>query len=109
MHIYNLTFADSKSCLVIDPDPDEDASESLRSYQAMFKPGYLVSLDRVVAPPRTKLAWVRQTKTLWTLNLFTLSRLGPNLFHCFWPGGEVTGGKSDISAAVRLHWAQGLT
>jgi len=108
MKIYDLSFADGKSCRVIDPDPDEDASESLRSYQAMFQPGYLVSMDQVIAPPPAKLPWIRQTNTLWTLNLFALSRLGPDEFHCFWPGGEVTGDKDEISATVRLHWEEGL-
>lgn len=109
MHIYDLTFADGKSCRVIDPDPDDNQTESLRSYKAMFQPGYLFDMNQVIAPPPAKLPWVRQTNTLWTLNLFALSRLGPDLFHCFWPGGEVTGDKDEISAAVRIHWEEGLT
>lgn len=108
MKIYDLSFSDGKSCRVIDPDPDEDARESLRSYQAMFQPGYLISMDQVIAPPPAKLPWERQSKTLWTLNLFALSRLEDGTFHCFWPGGEVTGDKDEISATVRLHWQEGL-
>lgn len=109
MKIFDLSFADGKSCRVIDPDPDDNQTESLRSYKAMFKRGYLTDMNQVIAPPPAKLPWVRQTNTLWTLNLFALRRLGPDLFHCFWPGGEVTGDKDEISAAVRIHWEEGLT
>ena len=108
LKIFDLTFSDGRTCRVIDPDPIEDAGESLRSYQAMFQPGYLVGMEQVIAPPPAKLPWVRQTNTLWTLNLFALSRLGPDLFHCFWPGGEVTGDKDEISATVRLRWQEGI-
>ena len=109
MKIFDLSFIDGKTCRVIDPSPDDDEGESLRSYQAMFRPGYLVGMHRVISPPPAKLPWVRQTNTLWTLNLFALSRLGPDEFHCFWPGGEVTGDKDEISAAVRIHWQESLT
>ncbi len=108
MHVYDFQFSDGKTCRVIDPDPDDDAEESLRSYRMMFKPGYLISMEQVIAPPPAKLPWVRQTNTLWTLNLFALSRIGPDEFLCFWPGGEVTGDKDEISATVRLRWQEGI-
>lgn len=108
MLIFDLNFSDGKTCRVIDPDPDEDASESLRSYQAIFQPGYLLSMDQVIAPPPGKLPWIATKKGIWTLGLFILKRLDAETFHCFWPGGEVTGDKDEISATVRLHWEEGL-
>lgn len=108
MKIFDLTFSDGKSCRVIDPDPDEDAAESLRSYQAMFRPGYLASMERVIAPPPAKLPWAPQKKGLWTLGLFILRRLDAETFHCAWPDGEVTGDKEEISATVRLHYHEAV-
>jgi hypothetical protein len=108
MHIYDLSFSDGKTCRVIDPDPDEDAAESLRSYKMMFKPGYLVGMERIISPPPTKLPWQQQKKGLWTLGLFVLKRLDAETFHCFWPGSEVIGDKEEISATVRLRWAEGI-
>lgn len=107
MKIFDLSFSDGKSCRVIDPHPDEDEAGSLRSYQAMFQPGYLVSMDRAISPPPAKLPWQQQAKGLWTLGLFVLKRMNAETFHCFWPGGEVAGDKDEISATVRLHWAEG--
>lgn len=107
MHIYDLSFTDGKVCRHIVPQPQETEEEELRITQAIFC-GRLKSMERIITPPPAKLPWVRQTNTLWTLNLFALSRLGPDEFHCFWPGGEVTGDKDEISATVRLHWEEGL-
>lgn len=109
MKIFDLSFSDGKSCRVIDPDPSEDEGESLRSYRAMFQPGYLLGMERVIVPPPAKLPWQQQAKGLWTLGLFVLKRLDAETFHCLWPGGEVTGDKDEISAAVRIHWQEGLT
>lgn len=108
MHVYDLTFSDGKSCRVIDPDPIEDPAESLRSYQQMFQPGYLVEVCRVIQPPPERLPWVRQSNTVWTLGLFVLTRLEAGVLHCSWPGGEVTGDKEEISAVVRINWADGV-
>lgn len=108
MKIFDLLFIDNKTCRVIDPDPDDDEAESLRSYQAMFQPGYLVSMERIISPPPTKLPWEQQKKGLWTLGLFVLKRLDAETFHCFWPGGEVTGDKDEISATVRLRWHEAV-
>lgn len=108
MRIYDLSFIDGKSCRVIDPDPDENEAESLRSYQAMFQPGYLVDMERIIAPPPAKLPWQQQKKGLWTLGLFILRRLEADIFHCSWPGNEVTGDKDAISATVRLRWHEGV-
>lgn len=108
MKIFDLSFSDGRACRVIDPSPDEDASESLRSYQAMFQPGYLLGMERVIAPPPAKLPWQQQAKGLWTLGLFVLKRLDAETFHCAWPGCEVTGDKNAISATVRLRWAEGV-
>ena len=109
MQIFELKFSDGKSCTCLIPDPldSDDANEN--DLRGIFQPGYMVAADRVIPRPPTKLPWIRQSKTLWTLNLFALSRLPSGEFHCFWPGGEVTGGKDEISAAVRLHWEEGLT
>ena len=48
MRIFDLTFSDGKSCRVIDPDPEGNAEESLRGYQSMFQPGYLVGRFRLL-------------------------------------------------------------
>lgn len=107
MLIFDLTFTDGKACRYLCPDPEATEISERASLEAIFC-GRLKSMERIIAPPPAKLPWVRQTNTLWTLNLFALSRLGPDQFHCFWPGGEVTGDKDEISATVRLHWEEGL-
>jgi hypothetical protein len=106
LKIFDLSFSDGRTCRVIDPDPIEDAAESLRSYQAVFKPGYLVGMQRIVAPPPEKLPWKRQAEALWTIGAFALSRLPTGEFHCFWPGGELVGDKDAISATVRRLWVE---
>lgn len=108
MKIFDLAFSDGKTCRVIDPDPDEESAESLRSYQAMFQPGYLVGMERIISPPPAKLPWQQQKKGLWTLGLFVLKRLDAETFHCSWPGREVTGDKDEISATVRLHYHEAI-
>ncbi len=108
MLIFDLTFTDGKACRYLCPDPDANEKTERASLEAIFC-GRLKSMDRIVTPPPAKLPWERQTRTLWTLNLFALSRLEDGTFHCFWPGGEATGDKDEISAVVRLHWDEGLT
>lgn len=108
MLIFDLTFTDGKACRYLCPDPEASEHTERASLEAIFC-GRLASMERIVAPPPTKLPWERQSKTLWTLHLFALSRLEDGTFHCFWPGGEVTGDKDEISAAVRIHWQEGLT
>lgn len=107
MLIFDLTFTDGKACRYLCPDPEATEAIERASLEAIFC-GRLASMDRIITPPPARLPWVRQTNTLWTLNLFALSRIGPDEFHCFWPGGEVTGDKDEISATVRLRWNEGI-
>jgi len=107
MHIYDLSFADGKSCRCIVMEPCADTSEDIKGATNIFKPGYLQSMDRVMAPAPTKIPWKKQAASLWTCQGFALSRLESGQFHCFWPGGEITGGKDEISAAVRENWQKG--
>ncbi len=107
MKIFDLSFSDGKTCRVIDPDPDDDAEESLRSYRMMFKPGYLLGMTRIIAPPPERLPWARAADG-WMIGGFTLSKMADGSFHCFWPGGEVTGDKDVISSAVRENWHLGV-
>lgn len=106
MLIFDLTFTDGKACRYLCPDPEATEATERGSLEAIFC-GRLASMVRIIAPPPEKLPWKRQHATLWTLGLFALSRLPNGEFHCFWPGGEVTGGKDEISAAVRENWAKG--
>lgn len=107
MRIYDLTFTDGKQCRHIVPQPQETEEEELRITQAIFC-GRLKSMARIVAPPPERLPWKRQTETLWTLGLFALSKMADGSFHCFWPGGEVTGDKDVVSSAVRENWSFGV-
>lgn len=104
MKVFDLHFTDGKSCRCIIPEPESDADE-LSALRDMFGADRLESMRRIIAPPPEKLPWKRQSANLWTLGLFALSKLPDGSFHCFWPGGEVSGGKEDISAAVRQHWS----
>lgn len=108
MNFYDLVFADGKTGRCIIMEPDEDPAVDVTGVHSIFSDGYLVTMDRVIAPPPARLPWKRRTETLWTLGLFALSRLPDGQFHCFWPGGQVTGGKEEISAAVRENWANGV-
>lgn len=104
MKIFDLSFSDGRTCRVIDPDPEGNAEESLRGYQSMFQPRYLVGMVQVVAPPPTKLPWKRVANGRWVMGSFELIRSVSGVFHCTWPGGEVAGNKDIISAAVRENW-----
>jgi hypothetical protein len=107
MLIFDLEFTDGKACRYLCPDPEATVESERASLEAMFC-GRLASMVRIITPPPAKLPWKRQHKTLWTLGLFALSRLDTGEFHCFWPGGEVTGDKDAISAAVRRNWSLGV-
>lgn len=107
MHVLDLQFSDGKSCRVIDPNPGDDPAESLRGFQAIFKPGYLVDITRIIAPPPERLPWIRQSNTVWTCALFVLERLEAGVLRCTWPGGEVVGDRDEVSAAVRINWLAG--
>lgn len=107
MLIYDLTFTDGKQCRHIVPEPQDTEEEEFRITQAIFC-GRLKSMERIITPPPTKLPWQQQKKGLWTLGLFVLKRLDAETFHCFWPGGEVTGDKDEVSATVRLNWDCGI-
>jgi hypothetical protein len=106
MKIYDLFFTDGRQCRHIVPQPQETEEEELRITQAIFC-GRLASMVRIIAPPPEKLPWEQQRKGLWTLGLFILKRLDAEAFQCSWPGGEVIGDKDEISATVRLNWAEG--
>lgn len=110
MKIFDLSFADSKSCRVIDPEPIEDESESLRSYQAMFQPGYLVSMEQVIAPPPEKLPWKRVANDRWELAGFKLRKCdddpdGSKVW-CLSYADQIlyANDKDVISSAVRENW-----
>lgn len=105
MKIYDLEFTDGRTCRHIVPEPQDTEEEEFRITQAIFC-GRLESMVRIIAPPPEKLPWKRDGEFL-RLGAFALIRLGDGQFKCFWPGGEVTGGKDTISAAVRANWAKG--
>lgn len=108
MQIFNLKFSDGKSCTCLIPEPLDSDEANERDLGGNFQPGYMLSADRVIPKPPTKLPWKQQKRGLWTLGLFVLKRLDADKFHCFWPGGEVTGDKEEISATIRLRWAEGI-
>ncbi len=111
LKIFEFQFADGKSCRVIDPDPDDDAEESLRSYRMMFKPGYLLGMTRIIAPPPEKLPWSR-TAEGWSIGSFMLISKGVGSekeFILTWPGGILASkSKDDISSVVRENWSYGI-
>jgi len=100
MHTYHLIFADGKTCTMLDPD-----EEGL--VPCNFKPGYLVSMTRVIAAAPTKLPWVRDGQ-VWRIGSFELTRLEAGLFRVTWTGGSSEGGKDEVSAAVRENWTSGI-
>lgn len=107
MKVFDLDFSDGKRCRCISMEPDPDEQVERANVESIFHPGYVTGMHRIVAPPPEKLPWKRQHATLWTLGRFALSKLPGGTFHCFWPGGEATGGKQEISAAVRENWESG--
>lgn len=110
MRIFDLSFSDGRTCRVIDPDPEGSAEESLRGYQSMFQPGYLVGMVQVVAPPPTKLPWKRVANDRWELNGFKLRRCkddpdGSKVWCLNYADQTLYAtSKDDISTAVREHW-----
>lgn len=108
MKVFDLSFTDGKSCRCIVLEESADDPEEERQLRNNFHPGYVATVARVMPPPPTKIPWKRQHKTMWTCGLFALSKLDSGDFHCFWPGGEVTGDKAAVSKAVRENWNLGL-
>lgn len=110
MLIFDLKFTDGKACRYLCPDPEATEQTERAALEAIFC-GRLASMARIIALPPEKLPWKRQAEALWTIDngerIFALSRLPSGGFHCFWPGGEVTGDKDVISAAVRSNWHLG--
>jgi hypothetical protein len=106
MHIYDLEFTDGKSCRYLSPEPEPTEEAERKSLESMFC-GRLKSMVRIITPPPERLPWKPERRGLWTLGLFILERLDAETFKCRWPGSEVIGGKEEISAVVRLHWAEG--
>ncbi len=107
MHAYDLTFSDGKTCRCIALEPDDDPGVDVAGIRSVFRDGYLVSIDRVIAPPPIKLPWKRAANDRWELNRFVLRKDGA-LWRLSWPGGGVYGDKDHVSAAVRENWTKGL-
>lgn len=108
MHIYDLAFSDGKTCRSIVLEPMNDPAEELRTIAAVFKPGYLLSAERVIAPPPERMPWKRSGKS-WMLHNFELMKNAANgEFILTWPGGAlVSKDRDEISAAVRANWSKG--
>lgn len=106
MHIYQLTFADGKQCRSIVMEPAEDPAEDVEGVRSIFRPDYLISMDRIIAPPPAKLPWKRDGDC-WRIGRFKLVRLAAGLFRVEWPGGSAEGGKDKVSSAVRENWEKG--
>lgn len=104
MHILDLSFADGKRCrcIVMEPTTAEEDAAAVRS---MFHAGYLVAVERVMPRPPAKLPWRRDGSGGWVLHGFRLDKLEAGRFRVVWPGGEVEGGKDEVSEAVRANWA----
>lgn len=105
MHILDLTFSDGRACrcIVMEPTTDEEDQNGIRS---IFHDGYLTGIERRIPECPEKLPWRRVSPGQWTLHRFTLSK------HAYgwlveWPGGSVSGGKDEVSAAVRKNWVYG--
>lgn len=104
MLIFDLKFTDGKACRYLCPDPEATEQTERAALEAIFC-GRLASMVIIIAPPPERLPWKREAESLWTIGLIALSRLPTGEFHCFWPGGEVTGDKDTVSAAVRQNWS----
>lgn len=108
MQIFNLTFADGKRCTCLIPDPLDSDEANAKDLGGIFQPGYMISAERVIPKPPTKLPWKAVRKGAWSLGQFVLERIDGGKFRCSWPGGEAVGGKDEISNAVRLNWSFGV-
>lgn len=105
MLIFDLEFTDGKACRYLCPDPDATEVTERASVEAIFC-GRLASMVRIVTPPPEKLPWKRSGEG-WVIGGFKLIKSVSGVFHCSWPGGEVAGGKDEISATVRANWHLG--
>lgn len=108
MNFYDLVFADGKTGRCIIMEPDEDSAIDVAGVHSIFRDGYLVTMDRVIAPPPAKLPWKRVANDRWELHRFALTRVSAGNFCLTWPGGSTEGDKDHVSAAVRGNWANGV-
>lgn len=104
MKLFDLRFSDGKGCRCIVLEESGSDAEEERQLRSKFGDDRVVNVTRIKPAAPSKLPWVRQSPGLWIIGLFALSRLPSGEFHCFWPGGEVTGDKDLISSTVRQHW-----
>lgn len=105
MLIFDLKFTDGKACRYLCPDPEATEHTERAALEAIFC-GRLASMARIIAPPPEKLPWKRKDGG-WEIGAFRLIKLSSGDFQCQWPGGEITGDKDAISAAVRSNWHLG--
>ena len=108
MNFYDLTFADGKTGRCIIMEPEEDPAIDVAGVHSIFAPGYLVTMDRVIAPPPARLPWKRVANDRWELHRFTLTRISAGYFYLTWPDGSTEGGKDHVSATVRENWKFGV-
>lgn len=106
MNFYDLTFTDGKTGRCIVMEPDADPAVDVAGVHSIFRDGYLASMALVIGEPPDRLPWKRDGSA-WRIGSFVLAKLAPDLFRVTWPGGEATGGKEEISAAVRENWTNG--
>lgn len=103
MNAYDICLTTGKSFRMLDPDADSLA-EIMQAQRAKFG-DELLSVSRVIPPIPDKLPWKR-CEGGWQIGRFRLTK-GDGDFTVSWPGGSVTGGKDEVSAAVRNNWALG--
>lgn len=108
MNFYDLVFADGKTGRCIVMEPDEDPAIDVAGVHSIFAPGYLVTMDRVIAPPPERLPWKRVANDRRELHRFLLTRVSAGHFYLTWPDGSTEGDKDHVSAAVRQNWTNGL-
>lgn len=110
MHTYQLKFADGRACRCIIMEPESDPSVDIGGVHAIFREDYLVSMERVIAPPPAKLPW-RRDGDVWRIGSFELRKNSSGLGNDWllaWPGGELrSSSKDEIAAAVRENWLKG--
>lgn len=103
MKAYDLKFSDGKGCRYLAAQTEESEEDELAGLKGIFG-DRLVSMSRIIPPAPAKLPWKRKTANTWMIDLFVLARLPDGSFRCSWPGGEVFGGKDEVSSAVRANW-----
>jgi hypothetical protein len=89
-------------------EPEEDPSIDVSGVHSIFRDGYLVTMDRVIAPPPARLPWRRVANDRWELHRFVLTRVSAGHFYLTWPDGSTEGDKDHVSAAVRENWSFGV-